>query len=73
MRREGWLSVYSNEFDCFAHAISIVPYLFILMNCLPLSMLRSVGIMVEIHAIKHCREVSCRKKFSDYQPSAEVE
>ena len=72
MRREGWLSVYSNEFDCFAHAISIVPYLFILMNCLPLSMLRSVGIMAEINAIRHYREVSHRKQFSDYQPDAEA-
>ena len=72
MRREGWISMYSNEFDCFAHAISIVPYLFNRMNCLPLSMLRSVGIMVEIHAISHCREVSHRKTFSDYQPDAEA-
>ena len=64
--------MYSNEFDCFAHAISIVPYLFILINCLPLSMLSSVGIMIEIHAIRHYREVSRRNIFSDYQPDAEA-
>ena len=72
MRGEGWLPVYSNEFYCFSHAISIVTYLFIIMNCLPLSILRSNGIMVEINAIRHYREVSQRKKFSDYQPAAEA-
>ena len=61
MRREEWLPVYSNGFDCFANAISIVTYLLILMNSLPLSMLHYVGIMVEIHAIRHLREVSHRK------------
>ena len=34
---------------------------FIIFNCLPLSMLRYVGIMVEIHDIRHYREVSRRK------------